>query len=175
MRTMKNLAGGSMLIAALTGAPLGAQDTPPPACVGTEYNEFDFWVGSWQVFNAEGQQIGTNRITRIADGCGLLEEWTPARGNGAGKSLNFFDSADGQWHQVWVGGGGAILRLSGGLENGAMVLTGGARTTPRGVVRDRIRWTPQKDGAVEQVWEISGDGGTSWSPVFAGLYKRGPV
>lgn len=147
------------------------QSLPQPACTNAEHRQFDFWIGDWNVFNAQGQQIGSNRISRIAGGCGLLEEWQAGNG-GSGKSLNFYDAADQQWHQVWVGGDGTVLRIAGAWQNGAMQLSGGDRNTPRGTVRDRITWTPQADGAVEQRWELSTDGGATWIAAFVGTYRR---
>jgi hypothetical protein len=155
----------------LIGSPAYAQQPGQPACTRAEHKQFDFWLGEWNVFNAQGQQIGSNRISRISNGCALLEEWQPGNG-GEGKSVNFFDSSDNSWHQVWVGGDGTILRIAGGLKEGAMQLAGTDRKTPRGTVRDRITWTPQKDGAVEQRWEISTDGGANWQTGFIGFYRR---
>jgi hypothetical protein len=162
---------GSLLVIAGT-TPSWAQQTPPqPSCTRAEHKHFDFWVGDWNVFNAQGQQIGTNRISRIAAGCALLEEWQAANGPG-GKSLNFFEAADSQWHQVWVGGDGVVLRIAGGLKENAMQMAGADRKTPRGTVRDRITWTPQSDGAVEQRWDISTDGGATWQTGFLGTYRK---
>ncbi|HEX6063806.1 MAG TPA: hypothetical protein VFZ04_06265 [Longimicrobiales bacterium] len=160
----------AILIFAAASAP--AQQSPPPAaCTAPEHKQFDFWAGDWNVFNPQGQQIGTNRISRVSGGCALLEEWQAANGPG-GKSINFYDAADGRWHQVWVGGDGTVLRIAGSLQEGAMQLMGDDRKTPRGTVRDRITWTPQADGAVEQRWELSTDGGTTWTIGFVGYYRR---
>lgn len=163
------LATSIILLAATPGS--AQQTSPPPACTGAEHKQFDFWVGDWNVFNSQGQQIGTNRISRISGGCALLEEWQAGNGPG-GRSINFYDAADGQWHQVWVGGDGTVLRIAGALQDGAMRLAGTDRKTPRGTVRDRITWTPQSDGAVEQRWDISTDGGHTWQPGFVGTYRR---
>jgi hypothetical protein len=158
------------LIFAAASAP--AQQSPPPAaCTAPEHMQFDFWAGDWNVFNPQGQQIGTNRISRVSGGCALLEEWQAAKGPG-GKSINFYDAADGRWHQVWVGGDGTVLRIAGSLQEGAMQLMGEDRKTPKGTVRDRITWTPQPDGAVEQRWDLSTDGGTTWTTGFVGYYRR---
>ena len=148
-----------------------AQQAPPKGCIGPEHRHFDYWAGDWNVFNLQGAQVGTSRITSIAGGCGLLEEWQPAN-NPGGRSLNFYDSADRQWHQVWIGADGNALRIAGGLQNGAMTLTGADRKTPQGTVRDRITWTPQPDGAVEQRWDLSSDGGNTWQTSFVGIYRR---
>jgi hypothetical protein len=161
-----------LLAALLTATTAQAQQpAPQPACTAAEHKQFDFWIGEWNVFNAQGQQIGSNRISRIAGSCGLLEEWRAANG-GDGKSVNFFDTADHQWHQIWVGADGTVLRIAGGLKESAMQLLGADRKTARGIVRDRITWTPQKDGAVEQRWDISIDGGATWQTSFLGTYRR---
>lgn len=139
------------------------------ACSEFEHRQFDFWLGDFQVSDTTGSVVGTNRITRVANGCGLNEYWRGGNGNN-GTSLNWYEPATGEWHQLWVGLG-LYLRLSGGLENGSMVLSG-ARETPRGAVVDRISWTPLEDGRVRQHWEVSSDGGASWQTLFDGLYAR---
>ena len=57
--------------------------------------------------------------------------------------------------------GGTRLHLTGGLEESRMVMTGEriARGKP---VTDRISWTPNPDGTVRQLWELSADGGETW-------------
>lgn len=55
-----------------------------------------------------------------------------------------------------------------------MVLGGGLRTLPGRAVRDRITWVAQTDGTVRQIWDVSEDGGRSWSTIFTGIYRRIP-
>ena len=128
------------------------------AC-GAAHGQFDFWVGSWRVETADRKVAGTNRITKIAGGCALLEEWSGASGM-TGKSLNTFDAGRGVWHQTWVDSNGTLLVLEGRFENGAMRLASKS---------DRITWTPLPGGRVRQVWEQLAEGG-SWKIVFDGLY-----
>jgi hypothetical protein len=40
------------------------------------YNQFDFWVGEWNVYGKNGQLARTSKITEILDNCVILEEWT---------------------------------------------------------------------------------------------------
>jgi hypothetical protein len=104
----------------------------------------------------------------------VLEEWRD-RSGGSGTSLNFWEPATRRWNQLWVGGGGAILRLEGDYRDGAMELSGkSARRTPNGPVLDRLRWTPAADGSVEQLWLVSADSGKSWREVFRGIYRKKP-
>ncbi|HEX7062762.1 MAG TPA: hypothetical protein VF200_12375 [Woeseiaceae bacterium] len=163
--------------AALLAAAGGAADqatTSPPAeqvagsCAGAVHREFDFWVGTWDVRSEDGELLGRNEITRIAHGCGLLENWHGADG-GEGMSISTWDRGLGKWTQRWVGAG-SVLWLEGGLDEGRMIL-GGVRQTRVGPVQDRITWTPLAEGRVSQVWEISADGGKSWRLFFAGYYS----
>jgi hypothetical protein len=139
-----------------------------------EARQFDFWLGEWEVASPDGKFQGTSKIELVANGRGLLENWTgnPAAGNSTGKSLNAWNTQKKQWQQFWIGSGGLLLELAGGLDaNGSMVLTG-ARTSSGGSVRERITWTPNADGTVRQLWEQSKDGGKTWAVEFDGRYTR---
>jgi hypothetical protein len=93
-----------------------------------------------------------------------------------GTSLNIYDKARAVWHQTWVDNGGNLLTLEGGFADGVMTLSG--RTVEREPVQkstlQRVRWTPQPDGRVRQLWETSSDDGKSWSVAFDGWYSRKP-
>ena len=140
---------------------------PPPA---PEATQFDFWIGEWTVTAANGNVAGTNKIERVSNGHGLLENWTSARG-GHGKSLNAYNAAKKQWQQFWIGGDGMVLELAGGLDaQGRMVMTGQSYGRNEGL--NRVTWTPNSDGTVRQFWEASKDGGKTWAVVFDGRYVR---
>jgi hypothetical protein len=164
------------IAAVLTGptAAMGQDSTEARAaarCTAVEWRQFDFWLGDWDVRNDEGELLGSNTITRVARGCGLLENWR-GRGGGRGMSLNTYDDAGHKWTQRWVGDGATLL-LEGGFEGGAMVLIGtGTRNTPKGPVMDRITWTPLPDGRVLQHWDITSDGGKIWQAAFKGYSQR---
>lgn len=168
---LSRLLTAPLLAAALTlgvGDLAAQQPQGPPPCEGAEFDAFDYWAGHWSVRNAEGQEVGRNRISHISGGCGLLEEWESSTGN-TGKSLNFYEPSSGDWRQVWVGAGGSILDLRGGPIDGVMTLESEG-PDPRGeMVRQRIRWIPREGGVVEQLWEMArGDG--EWSVAFQGFY-----
>jgi hypothetical protein len=146
-----------------------------PACSAPEYRQFDFWIGSWSVTNPQGAQAGTSRVERIIGGCVLQEHWSSSNG-GDGTSLNTWNAADGQWHQVWMDAGGNMLELAGKLEGARMVLSGTHPTPgkPGVLTTDRITWTPLEGGTVQQLWESSTDGGKTWATLFNGRYARQP-
>lgn len=93
-------AGGSSPAAVV----VGASRPDSGACAGAAHRHFDFWRGSWEV-RADGDRVGRNEIRVVAGGCGLEEAWRGADG-GRGRSLNYYDPADGRWHQLWLGSGG---------------------------------------------------------------------
>src|SRR5882672_7825099 len=99
-RSFIALLGASIL--ACMSSLVTADEKPKRGCSDVQARQFDFWIGRWAV-TEKGKPAGTNSIERILDGCALLENWTGAQG-GSGKSLNFFDRADGKWHQTWVDG-----------------------------------------------------------------------
>lgn len=161
------------------GASLALAQTPPaPAPVN---RDFDFWLGDWNVTTPDGKPAGTNRIEPVAGGRGLYENWegapppnSPAGTSGGnGKSLNAFNPAKKQWQQFWIGSGGNVLELSGGLVEGRMVLASAERKLHDGrSAIDRISWTPNADGSVRQLWDQSFDGGKTWTGVFDGHYEK---
>lgn len=153
----------------LLAAPLAAQQGPPP-CAAPEYRQFDFWVGTWDVYNPRGVQVGTNRIDSILGACALEEHWDGTSG-GKGYSFNIWDRSRNVWHQTWVAAGGGLLLLEGGLQNGAMVMEG-QTVRPTGPVRNRITWTPISRDSVRQVWDTWSDSAQAWVTGFDGLYVR---
>lgn len=155
-------------------APLHATDSASDGCERGKYREFDFWIGEWDVFNAKGEKVGSNRIESINGGCALLENWR-GKGGTTGKSLNHYDRHDGRWHQYWVDSDGGRLRLAGGLVGGRMVLSGRepSDADARKTVQHRIEWQPLEGGKVLQRWESSADG-RQWKTLFEGTYVRRP-
>jgi len=149
-------------------------------CTAPEYRQFDFWVGEWEVRNASGQLLGHNRISKRYGGCVVLEEWEGA-GGGSGSSFNFYDQPTKQWHQFWVDTSGTNwlssdkqgnpATMRGGIQNGAMVLTGSPDSLPS-IGLQRVTFRPLDGGRVRQTFESSTDGGKSWTASFDGFYKK---
>ena len=53
-----------------SSAPV-AQTPKPAPCVASEYRQFDFWIGDWDVTVLNGKAAGTNLIKPILGGCVL--------------------------------------------------------------------------------------------------------
>lgn len=140
------------------------------ACEGTEHRAFDFWLGEWNVFTAEGKLAGVNRIEREYGGCVLHERYAAGSAY-RGESLNIYDPGRKVWHQSWVDNSGTLLLLDGGVREGRMVLEGRTLDAAGLETRHRITWTPNSDGTVRQHWEQT-DAAGKWTTAFDGLYRR---
>ncbi|MEO5561387.1 MAG: hypothetical protein ABIO49_15615 [Dokdonella sp.] len=156
------------LIALAAGQP-----PPPPGCPAskTEHHQFDFWIGDWGVRDRAGTLQGRSHIAAIVDGCGIAEHWQGAKGVN-GVSYNAWDPASKKWHQFWIGNGGNVLYLEGGVENGHMSMVGKQIQADGKPSLQRIAWTAQADGSVIQVWNQSTDAGKTWVVAFEGVYRK---
>ena len=140
----------------------------PPACIGQEFRQFDFWLGKWNVRKPDGTVIGASEITRESEGCAVRENWSSANGK-HGMSINYLDPATQRWHQDWIGADGTILHLEGRLSGAAMVMSDEARASSPA---NRISWTPISPRELKQEWSTSSDGGKTWQVGFVGIYER---
>jgi len=163
------LAAGALLALAVSTRLSAQTPAPPPGCTTDVAHQFDFWVGDWNVYDPHGTLEGTNTVTLEYGTCVVHEHWKGVGGD-EGESFNFFFHSTGKWHQTWVSNSGYLL-LDGGLVGNAMVLTG-TRTTKAGKSIDRISYTPNPDGSVRQVWDVSTDGGKTWKTTFDGKYVK---
>jgi hypothetical protein len=144
---------------------------PAAVCSSAQHRQFDFWVGEWTVTDTRGQLVGTSRVERTLNGCAIAESWEGANGT-RGQGLHAWDPGDNQWHQTWLDNAGTVLMLAGGIVNGEMVLEG-ERQMPDGTqTLERITWTPNKDGTVQQVWLSSPNRGMRWTSVSEVIYRR---
>jgi hypothetical protein len=165
----------ALLLSSQTLAAFAATPPAPPGCPAskTEHHQFDFWIGDWDVRDRAGAMQGHSHIEAIVQGCGIAEHWQGAKG-GNGVSYNAWDPASGKWHQFWIGNGGNVLYLEGGIENGRMTMVGSQMQANGKPSLQRIGWTAQPDGSVIQVWDQSTDAGKTWVVAFEGIYRKRP-
>ncbi len=151
------------LICLISGNAL-AQD-----CSTEKAHEFDFWIGEWDV-TAGGNVAGTNSIQPILNGCVLQETWAGAGGS-AGSSFTYYEPQKEQWEQFWVWRNGTTLYTKGHYADGKMTLQGESLNRNGESVTNRITWRNNEDGTVRQHWEVSKNGGETWSTSFDGVYR----
>lgn len=152
------------------------------ACDDSAYRDFDFWLGKWQVTQANGHPAGTNHITKTLNDCVIHEHYVSVNGY-EGNSLNIYDQTTGKWHQTWMDNTGLLLQLDGGIvtrsegENAIkeMAMWGEGLDQSGRTVMHRIIWTPHPDGTVQQRWQVSHDQGINWQMLFDGMYTKEKV
>jgi hypothetical protein len=136
------------------------------------FDDFDFWVGEWDVRLANGTVAGSNVIEKQENDCVMVERWTSAFG-GTGMSINYLDKITDEWVQIWNASGGSQINIRGGLTEDGMALSGTIHNVANGTTAPfRGLWTPLEDGRVRQYFEQSNDGGETWVPWFEGFYTR---
>ena len=161
----------AVLLLQSTSAETPAQPAAPPACDTEGHAGFDFWVGDWDVFpNGRDTKVANSKIERKHNGCAVLENWMPLRGQG-GTSLNHFDAESGQWYQKWVGSSPGAVEFVGGVTDGKMVLTGNWPQPGAPQTLIRMSYSKIEDGSVRQHGEASTDHGLSWQTSFDFIYR----
>ncbi|NVJ59669.1 MAG: hypothetical protein HWE27_04720 [Gammaproteobacteria bacterium] len=140
-------------------------------CDDKVYQQFDFWLGEWEVFSKDGKAVGKNSIKKQHGNCVITEHYESSK-NYTGESLNIYDKATKKWNQSWVDNSGLFLALSGNWNGQAMVLRGERSDDNGSKVIHQIKWMPQKNGMVHQEWSVSKDQGQHWETLFYGVYKK---
>ena len=165
------------LLASTFATQLLAQNpaSPPPAICenNEEFNQWDFWVGEWNVYgNNEARQFaGTNSITKHYKNCLIMENWTSQ--GGGGFSVNYFNPQKSEWRQVWISNGYSIDYAGGLNDDGAMELVGEIYTYQAELTQKfKGTWTPEENGDVIQHFEIHNAETDEWTVWFDGRYIR---
>ena len=167
----KTLFLSPLLIFSLVFMSFASASAPNKPCSAAEYRAFDFWIGEWEVKDANNKVVGHNKIFPILNGCALSENWTSVKGN-TGVSYNFYDRAEQKWHQTWVDQSGGALYLNGNLNDSQMTLAGTRPNAQGNPTLHKISWTPLDDGRVKQQWKSSSDKGKTWNDIFVGFYSK---
>ena len=170
------LVGASPLAApAQSAAPVPA--TRHPCLSRPEAKQFDFWIGTWDVTPWQvkaptpAQRLGVNDVHAILRHCALSENWTGARGM-TGKSYNYYDPNLRKWRQVWVDDGGTVLDYTGELRDGAMRFEAWTLDPKGARMEQKLTFFPIAPDTVRQLFEVSSDGGKTWTSTFDGRYVR---
>jgi hypothetical protein len=148
----------------LSGVTLaGDSPTPEPSahaaspCDTPQHHQFDFWVGDWQVFEANSNQlVAFDRVEKHSQGCIVQQNLTfitdmfrrPGVGYRlAGIGVNRFDGEG--WLELWADNQWGAIVLRGKPDaNGSMVLTSIIPSRNRDL---RLVWEKRPDGSVRNL------------------------
>lgn len=170
-RTISILA---MLMVTLASCAVEANGAAASHCASAEYRQFDFWVGSWDVYPTGGSNlVAHSLIESVYNGCGVRENWMPLKAENSGGSLNIYVLAEKVWRQTWIDSSGARVEFKGGLTGRAMVFEGywADFVAPGKGALIRMTYSQASDGSVRQFGEASEDNGKSWHSSFDFTYR----
>jgi len=160
-----------LVIIAFLAASLGAFGQAR-GCDTPESKQLDFWVGDWDLTYGDGGK-GRNRISKILDGCAILEEFSGAPGVQLdGRSVSMFDRTSGRWKQAWVDNSGAYLDFVGSTDNGNPVFSREATARDGRKFLQRMIFIDVKPQGFTWLWQRSDDGGASWKTSWEIRYER---
>lgn len=159
------------LCAAVMASAAAPAVTATRSCASSEYRQFDFWRGDWDVFDQATQKLVAHaHVSSILGGCALLEEYDDLEKHG-GRSFSIYDASRGVWHQSWVSDRGALLVIEGHFHDGVMELVGSDRPAAGAGERwVRGTWQANSEG-VREVAVRSIDGRKTWQPWFDLIFR----
>jgi len=143
-----------------------------PCEARAETDQFDFWVGHWEVRGPDGTLLGYSTVTREEGNCAIREQWDGNAGS-SGASLSVYLPSRDQWRQVWVGSGGTHIDMVGSFVDGEMRMEGTIEYyDPEDVVAFRSVWSQGAGGRVRQRMEQFDLVTQVWELWFDGFYRR---
>ncbi len=152
-------------------------------CATEESDQFDFWLGEWdltwpaeQFGGTAGEKgKGTNIITQPLGECVIQEAFRSPAGQFNGHSVSVYVPRQKVWKQTWVDNQGGYLLFTGEFKDGRMEL----RTKPverKGKTNiSRMVFRNIKKNSLNWDWQHSTDGGTTWTDLWNIHYKRKKV
>ena len=162
-------------LAVLFLAPLAAHaQSLSKGCDSPESRQMDFWLGEWEASYVQNgvAAVSRNRVTKVLDGCAILEEFTGAPGVPLdGRSYSVFDRTTREWKQTWVDNSGGYLDFVGAVVDGNRVFAREFRREGR-TIRQRMVFRDVKPDSFKWLWQRSDDGGATWSTGWEIDYRR---
>jgi hypothetical protein len=137
----------------------------------SDYRQFDFWLGDWDVFDKAGDALGSSHVERILANCVLFETWR-GLGAGEGRSLSSWNPGLHRWEQYWVDGQGVPIFFTGRLEQGELRLRAYSASRSGTPLQRRMTFSKLPDGRVRQLSESSSDGGRTWVAEYDFYYLK---
>lgn len=135
-------------------------------------NEFDFWLGEWNVVTTQGHYpAGSSIVQKVSDNCLVLENWTSVTGT-SGKSMNYIDPSTNKWEQTWSGSGGEINKFVNGVYDGKQMMFEFKKVVNGLENVGRFHFYNIGPNEVRQMEELSADAGKTWSTVYDLTYLR---
>jgi hypothetical protein len=143
-------------------------------CEDSEFKQFDFWLGDWDVTSAaDGIARGSSHISREMGGCVIWENWTSAGSPYFGKSYNTWNPNQKRWEQYWVDTSAGVMFFHGNLKGNIMdYWTDDVPQSAGGTLLRHLQFFNLGPNKVRQFSQGSSDGGKSWHVEYDLIYTR---
>lgn len=160
-------------VAAQSSAPSGLS----PAALPSGFRQFDFLKGEWEVMTEDCPEPGSGIVTLFGAGGGfaVLEDFK-CGDNYRGSSVSFYSTLTGSWRYYWLDTEGLLLELTGNRQGDDMVFTGEFNDPVSGqLLLARVTYSKVSQSEVGRKFEVSDDGGQSWSVRHTDQYLKATV
>ena len=144
---------------------------PSPCLSAPGFNQLDFWIGNWIVYNTSNTAIGMDTVHSVLDDCVIEEKWV--RNNGSrGKSYNTYNPATRLWQKAWVDNRGNSYYFIGEYKNNQLVFQGKGRHKEKAAIFELTYFNRLADNSVRKVWQVSTDNGKSWAMIEDHTFRK---
>jgi hypothetical protein len=144
------------------------QTTAPATCDTPQHHQLDFWVGDWQVFDAQTNQlVAFDRVEKHSEGCIVQENLTfltdmyrrpGVKYRLAGIGVNRFDGEN--WLQMWADNQWGAIFLRGAPDaDGNMEFVTVIPSRKRDV---KLVYENRPDGTVRILQYVAPAGSGKW-------------
>ncbi len=137
----------------------------------SDYHQFDYWIGDWEVVDRAGDALGTTHVEGRLAGCVLHETWHGV-GGGEGQSFTSWNPGLHRWEQYWVDGQGVPIFFTGRFENGELHLRADSATRAGMPLQRRVTISKLPTGRLRQLSESSSDAGRTWVTEYDFYYVK---
>jgi len=143
-------------------------------CEDTEFKQFDFWIGDWDVASAaDGTHRGSSHIAKEMGGCVVWENWASAGSPYFGKSYNTWNPNLKRWEQYWVDTSAGVMFFHGELKDKVMdYWTDDVPQAGGGTLLRHLQFFNLGTDKVRQFSQGSNDGGKTWHTEYDLIYTR---
>lgn len=149
---------------------------PNPACrtgPGANNTVLDFMHGEWSVERDNGLHLGRAVVVPQSSGCVTTMRFMTDKGYEA-IAYTYFDAVEFQFFRTYIDSEGERIELRGFVENGALVLRGEEPGPAGAVSLVRVSIRDDSTDLITERWDVSGDGGQTWTPDLTVRFVRDP-
>lgn len=119
-----------MLVGVVATMPVAAQ-LPAPCETDESYRALDFLLGEWRLVaggdpdgdGSGGEVVGRSQVEKLEKECLIAETWAFSDGH-SGRTYSSFDAAAGVWRRFTVSNHGVLVRASGEIRDGELLVRG---------------------------------------------------